>query len=185
MTARAARVLLIALLALLLAAPAWAARNVTDPDYPRALPEEGAVQVQWGDPARFTEIRHSRNRALARRGDWLVQLAHYLRERAQARLPEGERLEITIVDLARAGQYEPLPGTPADDVRVYRDLYPPLLVLDVRRLDAQGRVLEQGRRTLRDPAYLTRGAVIGSGDPLRYEKRLIDDWLARELPRPR
>lgn len=177
---------LLLLSALFVVGQAGALRQVTDPDRPRTLPEQGAVQVSWNDPAQFTEIRRSRNRAMARQGDWVVQLATHLRERAASRLPEGERLEVRIVDIARAGEYEALPGTAGGDIRVYRNLYAPLLVLDVRRLDAGGRVIAEGRRSLRDAAYLQRGGIaIGSGDPLRYEKRLIDDWLARELPRPR
>ena len=42
-------------------------------------------------------------------------------------------------------------------------------------------VRAEGMRRLRDPGYLLHGA--SGGDPLRFEKRLLDDWLARELPR--
>jgi hypothetical protein len=167
--------------ALLLAAPAWAVRNVTDPGAPRALPAEGPVQVSWHDPAGFTEIRRSRNRAMARRGDWVAELACHLRQRAQARLPTGERLEVVLVDIARAGEYEAAPDPALGDVRIYRDVYPPAIELSFRRLDADGRVRAEGTRRLRDPGYLLHGA--SGGDPLRFEKRLLDDWLARELPR--
>lgn len=160
---------------------AGAARNVTEADAPRALASAGRVDVRWEDPAGFTEMGRSRNRVLARQGDWVAQLARHLRGAAEARLPEGERMEVVIADIARAGAYEPL-GPGHDDVRILRDVYPPMMRLRFRRLDAAGRVVAEGERRLHDPAYLMDGARIGAGDPLRHEKRLIDDWLRRELP---
>ncbi|MCW0422045.1 hypothetical protein NB688_004211 [Xanthomonas sacchari] len=32
-----------------------------------------------------------------------------------------------------------------------------------------------------DPSYLYNSAVGLSTDPLRYEKRMLDDWLRRQL----
>jgi hypothetical protein len=159
-------------------------RNVTDPDAPRSLPDAGPVSVGWTDPAQFSEIRYSHNPSEARRGDWVEDLAGYLRERAQARLPAGERLELTITDIQRAGNYEPERGIRFDDVRVMRDLYPPRLTLTLKRTGADGQVIAEGERKLSDPGFL-RGAGVGnSSDPLRYEKRMIDRWLVKEFPAP-
>lgn len=58
-------------------------------------------------------------------------------------------------------------------------------VIDLRfRLaGADGVVVKEGERKLRDLVFLTT-TVLYRGDPLRYEKALIDNWLERELPRP-
>ena len=155
-------------------------RNVTDADAPRALPAQGPVEVRWNDPAGFTEIRRSHNQAESRRGNWVEALARYLRERAQARLPAGERLEVVITDIERAGDFEPWHGVQLQDVRVMREIYPPRIDLQFRRLGADGAVLAEGARSLTDAGFMYQ-ARANDSDPLRYEKQLLDGWLRREI----
>lgn len=162
-------------------AVAGPARDVTDPAAPRALSAEGPVQVQWEDPTGFTELRHSRNRWDARRGDWVAKLAEHLRKRAAPQLHDGQQLAVTLTDIKRAGDYEPWHGPQLDDVRFMRDIYPPRITLHFTLTDAQGRVIDQGERKLVDNAYLYGSTRLSDSDPLRYEKRLLDDWLRREL----
>ena len=156
-------------------------RTVSDPQAPRALPAEGPVQVQWTDPANFTELRHSRNRWEAQRGNWVNTLANHLRTRAARQLPDGQQLAVTITDIKRAGDYEPWHGLQMQDVRFMRDIYPPRVSLQFTLTDAQGQVIDQGERKLVDSSYLYGGTRLSDTDPLRYEKRLLDDWLRREL----
>ncbi len=150
-------------------------------DAPRALPDVGPVSVNWSDPATFTELRLSSNRWAASEGDWLQELAHYMRKRAQHRLSPGERLELTIVDIDRAGQFEPWRDINLQNTRIIRDLYPPRMTLQFRHMDASGAVVAEGERKLTDPAFLLHASPINSTDPLRYEKRMIDAWIRRDL----
>lgn len=169
-------------LACLLAGGASAAtRTVTDPAAARSVEGDGPVQVRWTDPSKFTELRHSRNRWEAERGDWVRQIAEYLQTRAAKQLAPGQRLEIELTDIKRAGDYEPWHGTQWDDVRVMRDLYPPLISFNFTLYGADGQVLDQGERKLRDSSYLLNSSVGLSTDPLRYEKRMLDDWLRRQF----
>lgn len=177
-----ARLLLILAVMLATATATARVRNVTDPDAPRSLPDEGPVSVQWTDPSEFTDLRFSGNRWKASQGNWVQQLAEHLRDAAAKRLPEGERLEITITDIDRAGRYEPWHGVHMQDVRVLRDIYPPSMKLDFRHYDSQGRLLAEGSREMRDTGYLMGGSMhVGRSDNLRYEKNMIDDWLRDEL----
>ncbi|MES2859578.1 MAG: DUF3016 domain-containing protein [Pseudomonadota bacterium] len=172
------------LLALGLAATGCASTRGPDmlaADAPRALPQSGPVSVAWNDPAGFTELRHSRNVWDSAEGNWLPALAEYLRTRAQQRLGSGERLELTIIDIDRAGDYEPWLGLDQRDTRIVRDIYPPRMTLQFRHIGADGRVLSEGERKLTDPGFLTGSMPINSNDPLRFEKRMIDAWLRREL----
>ncbi len=179
------RILFSCLLALAVVAPAGAIQKVTDPDAPRSLPVDGAVDVRWTDPAQFTDIRYSGNRWEAERGDWVVRLAEHLRERALKKLPPGQRLEVEITDIRRAGRYEPWHGIALQDVRILRDHYPPRMELNFELTDADGNVIEQGERVLTDTAYLMGASMVAnSSDPLRFEKAMIDRWLSRELAQP-
>ena len=67
------------------------------------------------------------------------------------------------------------------DVRVVKDLYPPRIELAWEFVGADGEVLREGEGTLRDLNFLT-GSGLLDGDPLRYEKRMLRDWLRRVLP---
>lgn len=155
--------------------------KVTDPDLPRSLPDEGPVAVQWSDPEKFTEIRYSHNRWEASRGDWVRDLAQYLRKRAPEHLPPGSRLEVTFTDIDRAGDFEPWRGIRVDSIRFMRDIYPPRIDLTFTLTGADGDVLAQGTRELADMAYLMGSTRLGDTDPLRYDKQLIDDWLRKEF----
>lgn len=171
-------------LALASCATAGGGRNMLSADAPRALPASGPVSVAWANPAEFSEITASGNRQAAAQGDWLVQLAQYMRKQAARQLPPGYRLELVIEDIKRAGQYEPWRGVGAQDVRIIRDLYPPRMTVRFRELDASGKVVAEGRRQLTDPAFLVNSGMVNDTDPLRYEKRMIDTWLRREFPAP-
>ena len=160
-----------------------ATRNVTDPDAPRALPDDGPVSVHWTDPSGFSDLKFSGNRWRAAQGNWVYELAEHVREAAARRLPEGHRLEVTITDLDRAGRYEPWRGIQMQDVRIVRDHYPPSMKLEVRHLGANGEVLAEGTRELRDAGFLTTGSH-PVRDNLYYEKRMIDRWARDELGPP-
>jgi DUF3016 family protein len=169
-------------LALFIAGPVTAKpRTVTDPDAPRSLPAEGPVQVDWTDPAEFSDLRYSGNRWEAARGDWVEQLAEHLRKSAAKKLSPGEQLQVTITDIKRAGQYEPWRGPNLQNARVVRDVYPPRISLTFRRTDAQGNLVEEGERKLVDSSFLMGNSTFGNSDPLRYEKGMLDDWLREEL----
>ena len=170
-----------AALALAFAGPA-SADPVTDPDRPRSL-EEGPVTVTWADPAGFTEIRYSRNRFEAVRGDWVRDIARHIAARAARVLDPGEQLDVMITDIERAGEFEP-GSRGSDRVRVVRDIYPPRIDLTYELRDVSGTVVASGERSLRDVGFLHRQAgTVASGDPLRHEKRLVEDWVREDLAR--
>lgn len=173
--------LAIGLLGAVLALSAQAGSNVTDPNLPRNLPADGPVDVSWSDPAKFTDLRASGNRWEAERGDWVQQLAQYARTSATKQLAPGEKLEITITDIQRAGRYEPWLGPQFQDVRMIRDHYPPRMTLTYTLYGAGGQVLARNERKLSDMGFLMGSTPLNSSDPLRYEKRMIDGWVRRDL----
>lgn len=142
------------------------------------------VTVTWSDPADFSDRRENPGFRRDRPELWLGQLAQHLQRRADRALPAGERLSVTFTDIKRAGTYEPWRGPLWDDVRIVKDLYPPRIDLHFTLTDANGAELAGGDRTLRDPAFLSRDVPVHD-DPLRFEKRLLDDWVRREFSEPR
>ena len=142
------------------------------------------VSVDWSDPAQFSEVRDNPGPQRIKPEEWLAQLARYLKIRADAVLPAGQSLNVTFTDIQRAGRFEPWRGAQWDDIRIIKDFYPPRIDLRFTLVAGDGTTLREGTRTLRDPGFLQHDTP-RSDDPLRYEKRLLDDWLRREFASPR
>ena len=140
----------------------------------------GNVTVTYDHPENFTETK--KIRALSpqvRDDDYLQTLKTYMQDRAGKMLPPGDHLDIVVTDIDRAGNFEPWRPYPMSDVRIIKDIYPPRIDLRFRLLDASGKVIREGTRKLRDPAFMYDGIATSGNDNLRYEKGLIDRWLRK------
>ncbi len=152
---------------------------------PGTKPLPDRVQVSWAPTEKLSEVKDNQiGRGWLRPEEWQRSLSEYLRKRADIVLPEGQRLEVTIDDIKLAGAYEPWRGPDLQDVRIMKDVYPPRVDLHYRLLAADGTSIRDGDNKLRDMGYLQRTLPF-SNDPLRYDKRLIDDWLRKEFGPPR
>ena len=176
----AARWMLAVMALALVAGCALPARHAETTPRAHGVPA-GMVSVTYADPAGFAEAREQtpHEPAAARRA-WMDALCEHLAERVAAALPEGERAEVHITDVRRAGAFEPAAGATAQAVRVVRDVHPPRIALGFKRLSPDGRTLAEGSRTLPGLAFQMRGDRY-PGDKLRHEKTLIDDWVAQEF----
>ncbi len=170
----------IPLLSCLLASGLLAACASTPPPRPTHV----TVKVDWTDPAKFTDTRTDQCHSAVAPEEWLGQLARYAQARARNLLKSGQTLEVTITDIQRAGQCEPWRGPRMGQIRMLTTIYPPMIKLHFQLRNADGTILAQGDRTLTDLAYLDRGVPFENNDPLRYEKRLLDDWLRRGVDKP-
>ncbi len=145
------------------------ARSATPPDN---------VNVHYKDPRHFSEARRSFGTHLVDADAYLKPLQAYIVQRAARILAPGQRLDIEVTDVDRAGEYEPWRGPRFQDVRIIKDTYPPRIDLNFTLYGADGRVLREGHRKLRDPGFLSSSPPVHQ-DPLRYEKSLIDRWLRK------
>ena len=138
------------------------------------------VIVTYDHPEKFTETQKIRSLApQALSDDYLKILKSYIENRAGKMLPPGERLDIVITDIDRAGNFEPWRSYPMRNVRIIKDIYPPRIDLRFQLFDADGKVIREGARKLRDPGFMYDGIATSSNDNLRYEKGLIDRWLRK------
>jgi len=139
------------------------------------------VQVTFKDADKFTDLGDTaRVVPDARRNAILGELRGHIQRRAAGRIPEKSQLIVTITDIDMAGNFETARGPNADNARVYRDGYPPRIKLGFTLTDFTGKILKEGKRELTDAAYLKTN-VEHRNDLLRYEKKLVDDWIAREF----
>ena len=136
------------------------------------------VDVHYKDPQHFTEVMRSSGPHLIDTSAYLKPLKDYIAQRASRILASGQRLDIVVTDVKRAGDYEPWHGPRFNDIRIIKDIYPPRIDLDFTLYGADGKVLREGSRKLRDTAFLSDSSAVDQ-DPLRYEKSLINRWLRK------
>lgn len=140
----------------------------------------GAATVRYDHPENFTETKEVRAFAPMRADSgYLETLKRHIEKQAATELGQGQTLDIVVTDIDRAGSYAPSIGS-LQPVRVVENVYPPRITLHFRLLDSQGQVIREGDRKLTDLGFLYDSpGGFSNTDPLRYEKRLVDRWLAR------
>lgn len=137
------------------------------------------VAVRYDHPENFTETREVRAFApWSADSGYLDTLKRYIEKRGAAVLQPGQSLDIVVTDVDRAGSYLPSVGSP-HPVRIVEEAYPPRITLRFRLLDSQGQVLREGERKLTDLGFMYDTTGMNNTDPLRYEKKVIDRWLAK------
>ncbi|HEY4370381.1 MAG TPA: DUF3016 domain-containing protein [Burkholderiales bacterium] len=159
-------------LLLSVAALAWstAASAAVDP---------AAVMVQDVHPEKFTDVGSAFNGGTVVDMDYVQALNRHLQKRAAKALGPGQLLQVEISDIDMAGEFEGWHHY-ASNVRFVRDVYPPRIDLHFILMGADGAVVKDGERKLRDIGFADNVAPYRD-DPLRYEKALIDAWVEHEF----
>ena len=147
-----------------------------------ASADQSRVTVNWAPADQLSEVKQNpMERGQMRTKDWEAALSTYLQKRADKQLAPGQRLDVTFEDIKLAGDYEPWHSPQAQDIRFMKDIYPPRATLTLqadrrRRPHDQGRNQQAARHGL-----LERGTPTTETDPLRFDKRMLDDWLSKEF----
>lgn len=133
------------------------------------------VQVNFVNPEKFSDIKDNHG---FRQTAVLKDLEAHLVEQAGKTLP-GRDVRIDVTDVDLAGEVEPF-WRRAEWLRVMRTVTLPSISLryEVRKA---GQVVQQGEVRLRDMNYQNGFNGYSSGDPLRYEKRMIERWFKDEF----
>lgn len=153
-----------------------------------AAPEERRViaraEVMFFEPTKFTDVRDT-YMGDAMRTSYLDLLREHLLGQAKYYVPEGHKLSVTVTDIDMAGDFEPWRGPSFSDVRIVKDIYPPRIDLTFRLTDAEGNVVQEGKRELRDLTFMMKITTAFRDDPVRHEKALLDDWLRSDFKQVR
>jgi hypothetical protein len=140
------------------------------------------ISVVFVDPERFTDVRDGAQASPRGQAALLDELARFARETGERLVPADLSLELRVTDVDLAGEFEPWRGPQFERTRFMREIYMPRIDLEFRLADVQGRVVGEGRRSLRDANYLARSIRL-TDERLRYEKDLLREWFRREFAR--
>jgi hypothetical protein len=136
------------------------------------------IHVVFVEPEKFTDARRAEFKPNSEAV--LDAIAKFMREMGEETLPPEMNLDIRVIDIDLAGNFEPWRGPQSDQVRIANQLYPPRIVLEFRVIDARGQVIQSGKRDLTDLNYQLR-TFYPMDDYLRYEKDLLRHWFIREF----
>ncbi len=135
------------------------------------LARAGTVDVVFEQPDRYSDAGWGADAEAHRQ-----TLTQHLQRLGAQGLPPQQMLHIVVTDIDLAGRTRPeLAQRP--DLRVLdgRTDWPRIALRYT--LSEDGRVLREGREQLSDMAYLDHLPRPTSGEPLPYERRLLDDWF--------
>jgi Protein of unknown function (DUF3016) len=140
-----------------------------------ALSAHATVEVRFVAPENFQDASES----FADRERTLSLLGAHLRALAAQRVPSTQRLLIEVLDVDLAGHVEPF-GRSMERIRVLRPITWPML--ELRYVLSEGETMvREGKVRLLDMNYQDAINRYPAGEPLRYEKQLLDGWFASEF----
>jgi hypothetical protein len=146
-------------------------------------PAGSPVTVTFVEPENYRDFSMSYAQRDYRQDYLMAELIAHIRNQARSLLLPGQRLELRILDVDLAGDFEPGRGyAGADEIRFLKEIYPPSMELEFRLLSPDGNVISEGRREIRELGYLMVTRLPAS-DSLRFDKALLTDWMRREFRR--
>ena len=142
------------------------------------------VSVTFVHPETFTDAGHSRGRATQRELAALQKdLQQHLQRLADRKLAASDTLQVEVLDIDLAGDFQPNRLTRFSDVRVVRDITSPRITLRYT-VKLGDRVVTGAEEQLSDMNFLWSHNRYSSGDRLRYEKPMLDKWFEARLVKP-
>jgi len=144
---------------------------------------DAPVQVTFVAPEKFTDVSDEWSSSDGNRSHVLAEFKAQIESLARNYITGGRHLEVKVTDIDLAGDFEPWRGPDFSHIRILREIYVPRVTLEFRLIDAEGKVLNEGKRQLANPGYLMTSAL-PTNDPLRYDKENIREWMRREFGRP-
>lgn len=144
-------------------------------------PAPRPVEVEFVAPEGYTDARLDLSRRRQGADEVVIDgLRKHLERQGPRFLQAGQQLRIRVLDIDLAGDREPTANFDLHDVRIVRDVYPPRIRLQFDFTDSDG-IGRGGEVKLVDPGF-NMGSPNPSSDRLRYEKRMLTQWLRREFP---
>lgn len=131
----------------------------------------GQAVVTFANTEDFTDFPDRNNDG----NELLKALSEHFIKQA-AKLPATQELKIEVLDIDLAGTIKPNFRNPRD-IRVVKGRTDGPIITVRFTLSENGQVLKSGEEQLRDIAFLQRSNRFYTDDPLRYEKKMVDDWM--------
>jgi hypothetical protein len=124
------------------------------------------VLVTFDHPEKFLDVRESNVPTVEGRYRILASLREYITQRAPAFLPSGDYLYVTFINIKLAGVYAVGELPPGGRWAI---------------TDPSGKVIRRAWEKLEEPYFMNLFRNADPGDPLRFDKAVLDDWMRNNL----
>ncbi len=136
----------------------------------------GTVTVAYIQPEKFADVGHTRRDV----DDALKELTRHFEALAAKHLANDQKLSIEVLDVDLAGEIRPLRRS-MQDIRVLKGGADWPHIKLRYTLESAGQTTRSAEQSIADLAYLQRIAGTYGGDPLHYEKRMLDEWFSAQF----
>lgn len=137
------------------------------------------VVVNYVQSERFTDLPKNQHE----RAQVLAELTRHF-NKLGAELPAGQTLRIDVDDIDLAGRRLPTIGTREERIFNYATDWPRIEL--EYEVESNGQIVRSGKASLRDMTALGRTQRYFDGDPLRFEKPMLNEWFHMTvMPRER
>lgn len=143
----------------------------------------GRVNIEWQNPKSYTDIRPS-NQSKKRFQEATFKKIEKFLEKLAGKLPEGQKLKMTVTDLDLAGHVWPghMAGmNNTQDIRVIKRVDFPRMNFSYTLVDENGKMLKSGEEKLKDMSFQSHNLGRIHSDGLRYEKNMLEHWFKKTL----
>jgi hypothetical protein len=138
----------------------------------------GVVNVTFVEPEKFYDAGNNKHEEPIN----LKVIEQFLQDLGKRYLPDGQVLNLEVLDVDLAGYVRPTrTGTELRVVRGKADWPSFSLRYD---LVAGGQSLKHGEERVKDLTYTGHIQSYGTRDPLRYEKQMLDAWFRERFTAP-
>jgi Protein of unknown function (DUF3016) len=137
------------------------------------------VLVTFDHPEKFLDIRDSYFPTAEGKDKIMESLRDYITQRATAFLPSGDSLYVTFINVKLAGVFAV--GELAPGGRTVTAGTPPVFMFGWAVTDPSGKVVRRAWEKLEEPYFMGLFRNADPGDPLRFEKAVLDDWMRNNL----
>lgn len=135
----------------------------------------GTAIVKYVEPDNFADFPDAEGD-----GEELIKKMTEHISRLADKLPASQELVVEITDIDLAGTVKPNFRNPRD-IRIIKGRVDwPAMSLRFK-VTENGQVIKQGEDHLRDQGFHQRSNRYYPDDPLRYEKKMVDDWAEQRL----
>ena len=143
-----------------------------------------SVDVTWQDPDKYSDVRPANENRVRFRERTFESLEKYFDKLAE-KLPENEKLSITVTNLDLAGQVWPssfvFGNATGSDVRIIKRVDIPRMSFSYTLTDASGKALKSADVKLKDMSFMDNPSLIARNEFLGYEKEMLKDWFQEEM----
>jgi len=141
--------------------------------------EQGIVKIEWQDPSSFRDVKAVGDIQSRYENRTFKTLTKNLNKEASKTLKSEQKLEMLVTDLDLAGDVRPTFGATMNDIRLVEDLYPPRITFSYKILAGE-KIIMAGDEKLTDMGFMQRVGRV-SDKPLKYESKLLADWLKKTV----